>query len=109
MNWVYLTIAIITEVVATFALKLSNEFTNVVPSIVTIIGYGISFYFLSLVLKVMPVGVTYAIWSGVGITLLTIAGAFYFNQVPDLPAILGMALIIAGIVIMNIFSKTLPH
>lgn len=109
MAYFYLVIAIITEVVATNALKASEEFTRLWPSIIVVLGYGISFYCLSLVLKTIPVGVTYAIWSGVGIVLVTISAAFIFKQVPDLPAIIGMALIIAGVVVMHVFSKTAGH
>lgn len=107
MTYLYLAIAIIAEVTATSALKASEEFTKLVPSIIVIAGYAIAFYFMTLVLRVMPVGVTYAIWSGLGIVLVTIAGVVLYNQIPDLPAILGMGLIIAGVVLMHVFSKTI--
>jgi small multidrug resistance pump len=109
MGYVYLSIAIIAEVVATSALKASEEFTKLVPSIIVIVGYGFSFYFLSLVLKIIPVGITYAIWSGIGIVLITIAGAVFFKQIPDMPAMIGMALIISGVVVINVFSKTISN
>jgi len=109
MAHVYLAIAIIAEVIATSALKASEEFTKVTPSLIVLIGYGAAFYFLTLVLKTIPVGVTYAIWSGLGIVLVSIAGIFLYKQPPDLPAILGMGLIVAGVVVINVFSKTVGH
>ncbi len=109
MVYLYLTLAIIAEVAATSALKASETFTKIGPSIVVVVGYGIAFYLLALVLRTMPVGITYAIWSGLGIVLVTVASIFLYEQVPDLPAILGMALIIAGVVIINVFSDTTSH
>ncbi len=109
MAYLYLTIAIIAEVIATSALKATEEFTKVVPSLTVVIGYGVAFYFLTLVLKTLPVGITYAIWSGLGIVLVTITGVFLYKQLPDLPAILGMGLIVAGVVVINVFSKTVGH
>ncbi len=109
MSYLYLTIAIIAEVVATSALKASEAFTKLVPSIVVIVGYGISFCFLSFVLKTIPVGIAYAIWSGVGTALIGIAGAIFFKQMPDVPAIIGMSLIVCGVVVINVFSKTAGH
>ena len=106
MGYWYLTIAIIAEVIATNALKSSNEFTKLIPSIVVVIGYGIAFYFLSLVLKTIPIGIAYAIWAGMGVVLVAIVAAILFRQIPDLPAIIGMALIVSGVAIINIFSKT---
>ena len=109
MGYLYLTLAIITEVIATSALKASDQFTRLVPSIIVVLGYGAAFYFLSLVLKVIPVGVAYAIWSGMGIVLIAIVAAIIFKQVPDWPAVIGMSLIIAGVVVINVFSKTVGH
>ena len=109
MGYVYLTLAIVTEVMATSALKASQEFTKLVPSIIVVIGYGSSFYFLSLVLKLIPVGIAYAIWAGMGIVLVAIVAAIVFKQTPDAPAILGMSLIISGVVVINVFSKTVTH
>lgn len=109
MAYLYLTIAIVAEVVGTNALKAAEGFTRLGPSALTIVAYGIAFYTLSLVLKTMPVGIAYAIWAGLGIVLVAIAGAFMFRQVPDLPAIIGMALIITGVVIINVFSSTTSH
>lgn len=106
MTYWYLAIAIIAEVAATSALRASAEFTKLVPSLIVIIGYGISFYFMMLVLRVIPVGITYAIWSGIGIVLVTIVGVMFYEQVPDLPAVIGMALIIAGVVVIHLFSKS---
>src|SRR5580704_2540470 len=101
MNYVYLLIAIVAEVIATSALKASEQFTRPIPSIIVVIGYGCAFYFLSLVLTTIPVGVAYAIWSGLGIVLVGIAGVILYRQVPDWPAVLGMVLIVAGVVVIN--------
>ena len=109
MAHLYLFIAIVGEVAATSALKAAEGFTRLVPSIVVIVGYGIAFYFLSLVLKTLPVGIAYAVWSGLGIVIITVIGAILFKQIPDLPAIVGMSFIIAGVAIINIFSKTVTH
>jgi small multidrug resistance pump len=102
----YLVIAIVSEVVATSALKSSDGFTKYGPSLVVILGYGISFYCLSVVLKTIPVGVAYAIWSGMGIVLITLLGWLVFSQRLDLPAFLGMALIVAGVIVIYAFSKS---
>ncbi|ANP65617.1 SMR family transporter [Vibrio alginolyticus] len=109
MGYLYLTIAIIAEVIGTSALKASEGFTQTLPSIVAIIGYGVAFYFLSLVLKAIPVGVAYAIWSGLGVVLVAIVGTVVFNQKLDLAVIIGMLLIIAGVFVMNIFSTSVKH
>ena len=109
MVYIYLALAIIAEVAATSALKASEEFTRLVPSLIVIVGYGVAFYLLTLVLRVIPVGVTYAIWSGLGIVLVTVVGIFLYKQIPDLPAIIGMALIVSGVVVINVFSKTTGH
>jgi len=109
MEYWYLSIAIVAEVIATSALKASEEFSNLGPSIVVIVGYTIAFYFLSLILKTIPVGIAYAIWSGVGIALITIVGAVLYKQVPDAPAVIGIVLIITGVVVINVFSKTSSH
>jgi small multidrug resistance pump len=102
----YLTIAIITEVLATSALKESQGFSRLVPSLAVVAGYGASFYFLSLVLQTIPIGVAYALWAGLGIVLITIVGAVVFGQKMDLAAILGIALIISGVVVLRLFSST---
>ena len=109
MGYLYLSIAIVAEVIATNALKASEEFTRPGPIIIVILGYSAAFYFLSLVLKTIPVGVAYAIWSGVGIVLIAIVAAIMFKQVPDLPAIVGMTLIVSGVIVINVFSKTISH
>ena len=109
MGYLYLSIAIIAEVIGTSALKASQEFTQLGPSIIAIVGYGASLYFLSLVLKTIPVGIAYAIWSGTGITLITVIGAILFKQIPDIPAIIGMILIMSGVVILNVFSRIVSH
>jgi len=109
MAYVYLAIAIVAEVVATSAIKASQEFTQLVPSILVIVGYGIAFYFMALTLRTIPVGITYAIWSGIGIVLVAVVAAVIYKQVPDVPAMLGMGLIIAGVVVIQLFSKTVQH
>lgn len=108
-QFIFLAIAIVLETIATTSLKASEQFTKLLPSIITIIGYIGAFYFLSLTLKTIPVGIAYAIWSGIGIVLVTLIGVFMFKQVPDLPSIIGMVLIIAGVVVINLFSKTSAH
>ena len=109
MGYVYLAIAIVAEVTATNALKSSQGFTKLVPSLIVVCGYGAAFYFLSLVLETISVGIAYAIWAGMGIVLVAIVAALVFKQIPDLPAIIGMALIISGVVVINVFSKTTAH
>lgn len=108
-NYLFLLLAILFETVATSSLKASEQFTKLIPSLITVIGYIAAFYFLSLTLKTIPVGIAYAIWSGIGIVLITLVGIFLFKQVPDLPAIIGLLLIIAGVVVINVFSKTSAH
>ncbi|AGF47802.1 DMT family transporter [Candidatus Kinetoplastidibacterium crithidiae] len=105
MKFIYLSIAIITELMATIALKNSIGFTKLWPSLFTCTFYFISTYFLSLTLEEIPVGVAYAIWCGVGIVLVSIIGAFFFKQKLDTPAIIGISMIVLGVVIMNLFSK----
>ena len=109
MKWLYLGIAIVAEIFATSALKGSDGFSRLAPSIVTVFGYMISFYFLSLTLREVPVGIAYAIWSGVGIVLISLIGALVFKQHLDTPALIGIGLIIAGVVVMNVFSKSVSH
>ena len=107
MKWIYLSIAIVSEVIATSTLKESEGFTKLVPSIITLIGYSFTFYFLSLTLKEIPIGLTYAIWSGIGICLLSIIGYFRYNQILDFGSIIGISLIGLGVIVINIFSKNL--
>ena len=109
MTYLYLAIAIIAEVAATSALKASEEFSNLIPSVIEVVGYGVAFYFMTLVLRVIPVGITYAVWSGLGIVLVTIVGIFLYKQIPDLPAIIGMGLIVLGVIVINVFSKSVGH
>lgn len=93
------------EVVATSALKQAQGFTKLFPSIIVVLGYGAAFYFLSLVLQLMPVGVAYAIWSGIGVVLITAVGYLFFKQTIDLPALLGIMFIVSGVIIINLFSN----
>ncbi|QBE64740.1 DMT family transporter [Pseudoduganella lutea] len=109
MNWLYLAIAIVAEVIATSALKVSEGFTRPLPSVLVVAGYGIAFYLLSLTLRTIPMGVVYAIWSGAGIVLITLAGYFLYKQRLDLPALVGIGLIVAGVLVMQLFSKTTSH
>jgi small multidrug resistance pump len=104
-----LAIAIVAEVIATTALRASTGFTVLVPSAIAIVGYVVAFYFLSLTLRTMPVGIAYALWSGVGIVLISFAGWLLYKQVLDAPAIIGMALIGAGVIVINLFSKSTVH
>jgi small multidrug resistance pump len=107
--YVLLAIAIVAEVIATSALRASEGFTRLVPALVVLLGYGISFYCLSLTLKSLPVGIVYAIWSGVGIVLITLVAIVMYRQIPDLAAIAGLSLIVAGVVVLNLFSKMQAH
>jgi small multidrug resistance pump len=107
--YLYLGVAIVAEVVATTALRAADGFTQLWPSLISIVGYAVAFYFLSLTLRSMPVGVAYAIWSGVGIVLISLAGWLLYKQLLDLPAIIGMALIMAGVIVINLFSKSTVH
>ncbi|ENX21987.1 hypothetical protein F892_01227 [Acinetobacter vivianii] len=108
-NWIILFIAIIAEVIATSALKSSEGFTKPLASIVVVLGYVIAFYCLSLTLKTIPVGIAYAIWSGVGIVLITTVAWFVFDQKLDVWGIVGIALIISGVLILNLLSKSSSH
>lgn len=101
--------AIVAEVIATTALKSSDSFSRLVPSIITVAGYGTALYFLTVTMKTIPTGVTYAIWSGLGIVLISITSYFFHNQKIDGMGVLGMALIIAGVVVLNLFSKSSMH
>jgi small multidrug resistance pump len=109
MNWLFLAVAIVAEVIATCALKASEGFSKLMPSMLVVVGYGIAFYMLSRVLSAIPVGIAYAIWSGAGIVLVSLVGLFFYKQRLDFPAMLGIALIIAGVVVMQVFSKTSGH
>ena len=109
MTYLYLIAAVIAEVVATSALATSDGFTKPMPSLITAVGYGIAFYLLSLTLRTIPVGIVYAVWSGLGIVLIAAVGAMWLRQPLDLPAVVGLGLILAGIVVVNMFSKTAGH
>ncbi len=106
MAYTLLLIAIVAEVIATSALKLSDGFTKLGPSVLVVVGYGCAFYCLALVLRTIPIGVAYAIWCGLGIALITIIGKFYFGQTLDLAAWVGIALIVGGVLVINLFSKS---
>lgn len=108
-SWLFLTIAIFGEVVATSALKSSEGFTKLVPSAVVVVGYGVAFYFLSLVLKSIPVGIAYAVWSGLGIVLVAAIAWIVHGQKLDAWAFVGMGLILSGVVVLNLLSKTSAH
>jgi small multidrug resistance pump len=109
MKWIYLLIAILGEVIGTTALKASEGFTALMPSIVVVVGYGTAFYFLSLTLNTIPVGISYALWSGIGIVLISAIGWYFFNQNLDLLAIIGIALIVAGVAVINLLSRSTAH
>ena len=107
--WIYLIVAVVGEVIGTTALKSSEGFTRLGPSVVVVGGYAVAFFFLSLTLRHMPVGVAYAMWSGVGTVLITLIGWVIFSQKLDLAAIAGIGLIVAGVVGLQLFSDTSPH
>jgi small multidrug resistance pump len=107
MPYLYLTIAILAEVIGTSALKATQGFTRFWPSVVVVVGYGVAFYFLSLALKTIPVGVAYAIWSGVGVALITLIGWIVFHQKLDAPALIGIGLIVAGVVVIQMFTGSM--
>jgi small multidrug resistance pump len=109
VTYVYLLSAIILEVVGTSALKASEQFTRPGPIVVTVVCYGASFFLLAQVLKVLPVGIAYAIWSGLGIVLISLVGVFWFKQALDGPAVVGLSLIVAGVMIVNLFSRAVVH
>lgn len=109
MGYVYLAIAIIAEVIGTAALQASEGFSKLMPSLLVLVGYAIAFYCLSMVLKTIPVGIAYAIWSGLGIVLITLVGAVLFRQKLDLAAVIGILLIITGVVVMQVFSNSVGH
>jgi small multidrug resistance pump len=109
MQWIFLTVAIVSEVIATSALRSSAGFSRPWPSLVVAAGYASAFYFLSLTLETIPVGVAYAVWSGVGIVLITLIAWLLHGQALDLPAIVGMSLIVAGVVVLNLFSRSVAH
>ncbi|MGC3937201.1 DMT family transporter [Roseobacter sp. EG26] len=109
LHYIYLVLAIAAETIGTTALQASQQFSKFWPSVLVVAAYAISFYLLALALKFMPVGIVYAIWSGLGIVLIAIIGFVVFGQRLDLPATLGLSLIIVGILIIHLFSKTATH
>ncbi len=106
MNWIYLVTAILGEVIATSSLKAADGCTKIVPTMISFVGYAAAFFFLSLALKHIAVGIAYAIWAGIGIILISLVGFFYYKQALDAPSLLGIALIMAGVIIINLFSKS---
>lgn len=109
MPWFYLAIAIVGEVIGTTALKASEGFTRLGPSIATVGAYGTAFFFLGLTLKTIPVGIAYAIWAGVGIVLIALIGLFVFGQRLDWAALVGIGLIVAGVIVINTLSGSVSH
>ncbi|GGD18026.1 MULTISPECIES: DMT family transporter [Franconibacter] len=109
MHYLLLGVAIICEVIATTCLKLSDSFTKLLPSIATVVFYALSFYCLTFPMRTLPTGVIYAIWSGVGIVLIGVVSWLLLGQKLDWPAIIGMALIIAGVLVINLFSRSVAH
>ena len=107
--WLWLVIAIVAEVIGTSFLKASAGFTKPLPSLMVALGYGAAFYFLSLTLTTIPVGIAYAVWSGVGVTLIAAIGWLFLGQKLDPAAIAGMGLVVAGVVVLNLFSKAAAH
>nr|WP_299243581.1 multidrug efflux SMR transporter [uncultured Halomonas sp.] len=109
MAYIYLFVAIVAEVLATSALKSSQEFTRFWPSVLVVGGYGLAFYMLTLVLRTVPVGIAYAFWAGLGIVLVTLIGVVVFKEKLDLAAVLGLAMIIGGVVVIQLFSSASSH
>jgi small multidrug resistance pump len=108
-QWIFLSVAIVSEVIGTSALKATGEFTRLWPSVIVVIGYVSAFYFLTLTLRTIPIGIAYAIWSGVGVALITLVGWLFYKQTLDVPAFVGITLIVAGVVVLNVFSRAVPH
>ena len=108
-KWIFLSVAIVSEVIATSALKASEGFSRLWPSLIVAAGYIAAFYFLSLTLKTIPIGVAYAIWSGAGVALIALIAWVFFGQKLDAPAIIGLLLIVAGVIVLNSFSKVVSH
>jgi len=109
MTYFYLALAIAAEVAGTSLLKATEEFTKLVPTTFLVIFYLISFWLMTLALRELPLGVVYAVWSGLGICLVAVVGAFVYKEMPDLPSLIGMGLIISGVVVMHLFSTSIKH
>ena len=107
--YLYLSVAIVFEVIGTSPLKASGSFTRLLPSIVTVVAYAVSFLLLAITLRTIPVGIAYAMWAGIGIVLMALIGWLWFEQPLDLPALVGLGLIVGGVVVVNAFSQSLPH
>ncbi|MDY0154256.1 MAG: SMR family transporter [Prevotella sp.] len=108
-EWIFLIGAVAFEALGTSMLKLSEQFTRLLPTVITIISYLLSFYLLSYALRTLPIGLAYGVWGSVGIVIITVIGAIVFKQIPDLPTIIGLVLIISGVLIINLFSKMQIH
>ncbi|MAX32970.1 small multidrug resistance pump [Onishia taeanensis] len=109
MTYVFLALAIVAEVVGTSALKASQEFSRFWPSVLVVVCYGLAFYLLSLALRTLPVGIAYAFWAGLGIVLVTLIGIVVYGERPDLPAVVGLGMIIGGVVVIQVFSSVSSH
>ncbi|WP_099823161.1 DMT family transporter [Oceaniglobus indicus] len=109
LHYVYLILAIVAETVGTTALQASHQFSRLWPSLLVVVGYGLSFWLMALTLRVMPVGIVYAIWSGLGIVMIAAIGLVVFGQRLDMPAVVGMALILVGILVIHLFSDSTQH
>jgi small multidrug resistance pump len=108
-TYVILALAIIAEIIATTALARSESFSKLWPTVITVVGYVIAFWLLSFPLRVMPTGIVYAIWSGMGIVLISAVAWVWYRQTLDLPALIGLGLILSGVLVVNLFSKSLSH
>lgn len=109
MSWIYLAVAIVAEIIATTALKASDGFSRLYPSLITVAGYVLSFYCLAIALRVIPVGIAYAVWSGAGIVAISLIGYLVFKQALDTAGLIGIGMIVAGVLVLNIFSKAGGH
>lgn len=109
MVFIYLALAIVAEVFGTSALKATEGFTRLWPSVIVVVSYCLSFYMLGLVLRSMPVGIAYAFWAGLGIVLVTLVGILVYGEKPDLPALLGLAMIVGGVIVIQVFSSVSAH
>ncbi|HEX6831805.1 MAG TPA: multidrug efflux SMR transporter [Methyloceanibacter sp.] len=109
MEWVILYVAVLFEVAATTALKASEGFTRLIPSLIVVVGYGVAFYLMTLSLNKIPLAIVYAVWSALGIALISIVGAIRYGESLDAPAVAGLAMIVGGVIVINVFSKSVAH
>ena len=109
MEWVILYVAVLLEVAATTALKASEGFTRLIPSLIVVAGYGVSFYLMTFALNKIPLAAVYAVWSALGIALISIIGAIRYEENLDAPAIMGLVMIVGGVIVINVFSKSVAH